>query len=180
MAYEFCKLNEGKQQYPIHDKELIAILHCLTHWRCYLKGVEGFTVYTEHKSLTYFKTQANLTRRQAEWMRILGRYNVNIEYKPGQELLTADALSRLYVRSTTGSDQLDPDWPLLIMQNLEEGYPAGTSPLTQDTVAKNRHLFRNVHRTLHWVKTDGQTVPYIPTSQRVDTILRYHRDLGHT
>lgn len=94
--------------------------------------------------------------------------------------MMADALSWLYVRSTTGSNQIEPGWPLLIMQNLEEGYPAGTSLSTHDTMAKNKYLFQNVHGTLHQTKSDGQIFHYIPTSQRMDTILKYHHNLGNT
>lgn len=60
------------------------------------------------------------------------------------------------------------------MQNLNKGYSVGTSPVTQNMVAKNQHLFCNMLGTLHQVKSIGITVPYVPTSWRVDTILRYH------
>ena len=78
VAYEYQKLTNGEQHYPIHDKELLAIIHCLTRWRCYLEQQMEFTILTNHKSLIYFKTQANLSRRQAKWMEILERFNAKI------------------------------------------------------------------------------------------------------
>ena len=52
--------------------------------------------------------------------------------------------------------------------------------ITQEKVLKNKQLFKNVYGTLHQILSNSNTVPYIPTTQRVDTMLKYHRDLGHT
>ena len=63
----------------------------------------------DHKSLIYFKTQANLSRRQARWMEILERFNMLIQYKPGPELAMANVLSWFYLRATQGENGLDLD-----------------------------------------------------------------------
>ena len=65
VAYESRQLTDGERRYPIHDKELIAIVHCIQKWRCYLEGANQFQVLTDHKSLKFFKTQNHLSRRQA-------------------------------------------------------------------------------------------------------------------
>ena len=75
---------------------------------------------TDHKSLIFFKTQPNLSRQQAEWLDQVKRYNMTIEYKPGKEMVTADALSQLYTHMMQGTNQLNPDWPMLIMKDLDE------------------------------------------------------------
>ena len=53
VAYESWKLTDGKKRYPIHDKELLAIIHCLTCWCCYLERKMEFTILTNHKSLIF-------------------------------------------------------------------------------------------------------------------------------
>ena len=38
IAYESKKLNNVVLNYPVHDKELLAIIHALKVWRHYLLG----------------------------------------------------------------------------------------------------------------------------------------------
>ena len=42
--------------YDIHDKELLAIVDCLKHWRSYAESSPSLTIYSDHKNLTSFTT----------------------------------------------------------------------------------------------------------------------------
>ncbi|CAJ0647916.1 3416_t:CDS:1, partial [Entrophospora sp. SA101] len=64
IAYESRKLSPAEQNYPVHEKELLAIVHAIKLWHTYLEG-EKFTIVTDHASLEFIKTQANLSHRQA-------------------------------------------------------------------------------------------------------------------
>jgi len=66
VAYESRKLTSAEQNYHTTDKELLAVVHALSIWRCYLEG-STFKVITDHNPLTYLSTQAMLSRRQARW-----------------------------------------------------------------------------------------------------------------
>ncbi|KAJ9048297.1 hypothetical protein DSO57_1036455 [Entomophthora muscae] len=70
-----------------------------------------------------------------------------VEYNPGKEILTADALSRLYSKHVLCADG-DPDWPMLIMGDFQEGFLPRTPMDIQEKVLKNKHLFKNVYGTL--------------------------------
>ncbi|CAI7876215.1 unnamed protein product [Closterium sp. NIES-53] len=59
IAYESRKLQAAERNYPIHDKEMLAIIHAFKLWRCYLVGAD-VTVRTDHKSLQYLRAQPNL------------------------------------------------------------------------------------------------------------------------
>lgn len=48
------------------EQELLAIVHVLKIWRCYLEGVD-FTVVTDHTPSTYLPTMPNLSRRYLSW-----------------------------------------------------------------------------------------------------------------
>ncbi|GJP33280.1 hypothetical protein CLOM_g17827, partial [Closterium sp. NIES-68] len=63
IAYFSKKLHGAELNYPIHDKEALAIVIAFKAWRCYLEGRKT-TVYIDHCSLKYLKTQPNLSRRQ--------------------------------------------------------------------------------------------------------------------
>ncbi|GJP65692.1 hypothetical protein CLOP_g22560 [Closterium sp. NIES-67] len=65
IAYLSKKLHGVELNYPIHDKEALAIVIAFKAWRCYLEGRQT-TVCTDHYSLKYLKTQPTLSRRQGE------------------------------------------------------------------------------------------------------------------
>jgi RNase H-like domain found in reverse transcriptase/Reverse transcriptase (RNA-dependent DNA polymerase)/Integrase zinc binding domain len=94
IAYESRKLSPAEQNYPVHEKELLAIVHAIKLWRIYLEGQE-FTIITDHASLEYIKSQSNLSRRQARWLETLQSVAYEVKYKPGKTNVVADALSRI-------------------------------------------------------------------------------------
>jgi hypothetical protein len=53
VAFESRKLNYAELNYQTTEKEMLAAVHALRVWRCYLEGAE-FTMYTDHVSNTYF------------------------------------------------------------------------------------------------------------------------------
>lgn len=66
VAFESKKLNSAEQNYPVHERELLAIIHALK-WRVYLANAT-ITVLTDHLPLKYFQQQKHLSPRQARWM----------------------------------------------------------------------------------------------------------------
>ncbi|CAA9317827.1 hypothetical protein AVDCRST_MAG94-1309 [uncultured Leptolyngbya sp.] len=94
VAYYSRKMSPAEQNYDIHDKELLAIVNALEHWRVYAESSSDLTIYTDHKNLTTFTTTKKLNRRQVRWAETLGEYKFKILYTPGKENGRADALSR--------------------------------------------------------------------------------------
>ncbi|CAI7781013.1 unnamed protein product [Closterium sp. NIES-53] len=70
IAYLSKKLHGAELNHPIHDKEALAIVNAFKAWRCYLEGRKT-TIYTDHCSLKYLKTQPTLSRRQVRWIEFL-------------------------------------------------------------------------------------------------------------
>ncbi|CAI7733474.1 unnamed protein product [Closterium sp. NIES-53] len=102
VAFESRKLSPAEQRYTTSEQELLAIVHALRTWRCYLEGVD-FVVTTDHCPNTYFATQATLTCRQARWAEILGGFTYDIRYRAGSTNM-ADPLSRQPFGAGTGVD----------------------------------------------------------------------------
>lgn len=94
IAYYSRKFSGPEERYDVHDKELLAIVACLQHWRVYAESCSELTIYTDHKNLTHFTTTKVLNRRQTRWAELLGQYKFKIVYTPGRENGRADALSR--------------------------------------------------------------------------------------
>ena len=60
VAFESQKLKDAEQRYSAHEKEMTAVVHCLSTWRHYLLGTVFFVV-TDNVANTYFKTQKKLS-----------------------------------------------------------------------------------------------------------------------
>jgi hypothetical protein len=92
IAYASRALRLHEQNYPTHDLELAVVVHALKMWRHYLMGIH-FNIYTDHKSLKYIFTQADLNMRQRRWLELIKDYDLEVHYHPGKANVVA-ALSR--------------------------------------------------------------------------------------
>jgi hypothetical protein len=93
IAYASRALRTHEQNYPTHDLELATVIHALRIWRHHLMGTKCH-VYTDHKSLKYIFTQADLNMRQRCWLELIKDYDLEVHYHPGKANVVADALSR--------------------------------------------------------------------------------------
>lgn len=94
VAFFSKKNNAAECNYPIHDKELLAVIRCLEQWDAELRSVPSFEIWTDHKNLEYFQKKRQLSERQVRWAQALARYNFTLSYRPGKEAVVPDALSR--------------------------------------------------------------------------------------
>ena len=94
VAYDSKSFKGAELNYPVHEKELLAIIRALGKWRTDLLGFR-FEIWTDHKTLIHFESQRDLSRRQARWMEFLSQYDASINYLPGDKNCVADALSHL-------------------------------------------------------------------------------------
>ncbi len=103
VAYDSCSFKNAELNYPVHEKELLAVIRALKKWKYDLIGVPFF-VYTDHKTLLNFNTQPDLSRRQARWMELMSAYDCKFMYIKGSDNTVADALSRLPSLPCASSD----------------------------------------------------------------------------
>ena len=50
-------------------------------------------IYTDHKSLKYIFTQADLNMRQRRWLELIKDYDLEVHYHPGKANVAVGALS---------------------------------------------------------------------------------------
>ena len=130
VAFESRKLNSAELNYTVTEKEMLAVIHALRVWRCYLEGAE-FTVFTDHVSNTFFQTQPCLSRRQARWSEFIQRFPVfKWQYLKGERNV-ADALSR---GDATAS--LLPN-----VDSVQTSMSVGAVVATADAAASSREVF---------------------------------------
>ena len=94
VAYESRKLSPAERNYITTDQELLAVVHALRVWRCYLENGCEFLVRTDHNPNTYFSSKAQLSRREARWAEFLSGFTFKWQYLPGKTNAVADVLSR--------------------------------------------------------------------------------------
>jgi len=95
VAFYSKSLSSVEQNYEIHDKEMLAIIHALEEWRYFLERATHLVeIWTDHKNLEYFITAKKLNRRQARWSLHLARFDFLLHHCPRRTMGKPDALSR--------------------------------------------------------------------------------------
>jgi hypothetical protein len=95
IAYYSSTFIPAEQNYDIYERELLAVLKSLEHWRPHLAATEiPVTVLTDHANLTFWKNPRKVNRRVARWFATLQDYNLRIKHVPGKLHAAPDMLSR--------------------------------------------------------------------------------------
>ena len=95
IAYASKSLTDTETRYANIERELLAIVFACQQFNTYVLG-RPFTVESDHKPLEMIhqKSLASAPPRLQRMLLQLQRYDVTIRYRPGKEMLLADALSR--------------------------------------------------------------------------------------
>ena len=118
IAFFSKALSDGNLAKSVYEKELMALVLSIQHWRHYLLGKQ-FIVYTDHKSLKHFLQQRVSSPDQQCWLAKLLGYQFEVKYKPGLDNKAADALSRCYDETEFSTMISYPQW-VHSMKLLEE------------------------------------------------------------
>lgn len=170
VAFTSRKMNPAERNYPVHEQELLAVVHALRTWRYYLDG-SHFVVYTDHDTLRHFPTQPKLTRRQARWMELLQEYDFDFKYKRGADNVVPDALSRRpdYQEpppTPMSINALDLQTDKGLRQRLIDGYNEDPrlASIYQSCLGGKCPPLYSLHDDLLYVERHGDTLLCIPKS----------------
>uniref|UniRef100_H3H1W0 Reverse transcriptase domain-containing protein n=1 Tax=Phytophthora ramorum TaxID=164328 RepID=H3H1W0_PHYRM len=94
IAFESRQLKAAEKNYPVHDKELLAMKYALVKFRVHLLGSKPFVIFTDHASLRTATQSPHLSQTMARWLSFFAEYNFEVKYKPGRQNGLVDALSR--------------------------------------------------------------------------------------
>ena len=94
VGFHSQKFTSTKQNYPIYDREFLAIMCSLRNWDYLLKGTEKpVLVFTYHANLCYYRNPRKIGPQVAGYLPECEQYNMLLEYKPSTSN-QADSLSR--------------------------------------------------------------------------------------
>ncbi|SAL96045.1 hypothetical protein, partial, partial [Absidia glauca] len=94
IGYMARSLSPAERNYNTNKRELLAIVFALKKFHKYLWG-NPFTLYTDHRALTYIHTQKIAAPMMINWLDTLLDYSYTIVHKPGDLNIFPDLLSRL-------------------------------------------------------------------------------------
>lgn len=188
VAFFSRKFLPAEVNYPIYDKELLAIVLAFKQWRHFLQGGQHpVKVLTDHKNLEYFKKSNKLNRRQERWSLFLSDFDFVIQFVPGVTNIIADTLSRrpdyeLDVDSTTSMPLL----PEKLFIDAINSYGVTSTELLDkiklNYTKENHLLLTRKHFSLKddFILRKGKIL--VPTIELQTEIIRLHHDLktvGH-
>ena len=99
IAFASKSLTGAESRYANIERELLAIIFACIWFNTYLQG-HRFTVQSDHKPLEmiHLKSMHNAPPCLQRMLLQLQKYDMETKYKPGSEMLLADALSRCPAR----------------------------------------------------------------------------------
>ena len=102
-----CSFTLVEQNYNIHNRELLAIIHGLHAWRHILLSTPHIiTIYTDHKNLTFYRSTHRIAQQVVRYLGELADYHFALVHKPGT-LNHVDVFSWWLDHNTGVSDNED-------------------------------------------------------------------------
>ena len=108
IAYYSKHLSKTERNYSTSERELLAIVMSVEHFKEYLYGRQ-FRIISDHEPLKFLATCDAPTPHLARLQRRLNIYNQSIEYRAGKIHGNADALSRMVDEEQLGEDKDNGD-----------------------------------------------------------------------
>ena len=105
IAFYSRSMTNAEKNYDTSQKELLAVVKAVDHFRQFLYGKE-FIIKTDHHPLTSITTKAKPSVRLGRWLSELADYAFKIEHKKGADNVLADALSRLNLPNGDEEDRI--------------------------------------------------------------------------
>jgi hypothetical protein len=94
VAFISRTLSKNEIVYGITEKEVLGALWAMEKFRYFLEG-RKFTLVTDHKAIEFIRKKLDFgSARIIRWFERFERFEFDVKFKPGEELIAADALSR--------------------------------------------------------------------------------------
>ena len=187
------KFNVAQRRYTVTQRELLAIVESLKHFRNIIYG-HAIEVFTDHQNLTYENTDysSDIILRQRL---TLEEYGAKLIYLPGDKNIVADSLSRLptaadNMQSSTeelfaSERSYGEDSTEFVLDNRVIAREQTTDRFLQELIRKESTLIREltIGGLRVWtVRADEKANEYkiyVPKILRSDMLQWYHINLRH-
>ncbi|GFX21676.1 hypothetical protein TNCV_1200561 [Trichonephila clavipes] len=170
LAFFSRKLTSSEKSYSAYDRELLAIYSAIRHFR-YMLEARDFTVFTDHKPLTYaFRQKSDkCSPRQIRQLDFISQFTRNIVHIPGSDNIAADVISR--VSAITFPGQIDYD---CIAETQQTDQELHTLIASGTSLELKKVTFPNSSTEIMCDLSTGTARPYIPKQHRQDVFSAMH------
>ncbi|KAG2209354.1 hypothetical protein INT45_002604, partial [Circinella minor] len=161
LAYESRKLSSAERNYPTQERELLAILHALRTWRCFLKGSQYEPGKTMHVPDA------------------LSRYDYS--GNPGNDTMEPEFLYAVSARSIPPEHR--NDWPHYYVDRPSDLPETGVNFLDQEKdhfVVKDKKVYRLIKLKHEDGAEEIKEVRFLPFVQSADKVNSFHEAFGHS
>ena len=79
IAFKSCQMKAVEKNYPIYDKELLAMKYALAKFRMHLLGLKPFVIYTDYASFRTTTQSPHLSQRMTRWLSFFAEYNFELK-----------------------------------------------------------------------------------------------------
>lgn len=171
IAYMSRSLTGPERNYSVTEKETLAVLAALEHWRCYVENGLTCNVFTDHAALKWFLSLSNPTGRLARWGVRLSSFNFIIKHRRGKDHIIPDALSRtvpVAEINLTDSSNTEDEWYL----KMYKGCLESPSKFPNYNIKNNKlYRFMKSNNPLH---SEFEWKLVIPKESRLSVIAQNH------
>ena len=202
VGYASRAMTESQQRYAMIEKELLAVVFGCEKFHQYIYR-KKVLIESDHKPLEniFKKPLASAPVRLQRMFLRLQRYDIDLQYKPGKEMLLADTLSRAHVAeyaeeiseedmraqvhlvtaNISVSDEqlkkimtesLKDESMVKVSQYIKNGWPTQIKQV--DLVAKQSWPFREELTIINKIMFKGERI-VIPASLQKEILLKLHQ-----
>lgn len=185
VAFDGRKLKGAELNYPVHEKELLAIKEALRTWDRYLENGTRTTVITDHEGLQYLTTTRAYSKRLARWIDEFQAYDLELRYRRGEEAVVPDAISRrpdFLGEGPANVAQGAPAWGRVNMMTKVGGfdeaewYAATIQYLSAGSLPDDKSLRREVMRWAGKLAIHESPLPTAATQEENTRLTYLHGD----
>lgn len=177
LGYFSKRLTESQKKYCTYDKELLAIYSSIVYFRDMVEG-RNFTVYTDHKPLTYAFTKLGSNKelpRRTRQLLFISEFTCDIKHIEGHRNVIADALSRVETITCPTSIQY---LEIAQAQAKDAELAKMLSARDNNNVHLKRMNLNNSNDLIYCETSTGYIRPYIPEQFR-KTVFDHIHGLAH-
>lgn len=187
IAYYSRQTTPDEQKLHSYELETLAVISSLNKFRVYLLGIH-FKIVTDCNALRTTLTKRDLVPRIARWWLQFLEYDCDIEYRPGEKMAHADALSRSPIAGEQGSSHLleilvvgTDDW-LSTYQKSDDEIKRIADILQDPKTKETAETFKNyklLNDRVYRILDDSSIRWLVPRGARWHLLKANHDDVGH-
>jgi hypothetical protein len=180
IAYGSRQLKGAELNYSNTDREMLAVVKGIEHFRPYLYG-RHFLIRTDHQAIPMIHKGKPTSRRVLRWYLDVEDYTFDIVYTPATKIKHADALSRVKIEEEAAeanmlSNAYERNWvPVVNMADwgadqrkdpdMAEKYKSALANKDGNYALKDGVLYQLI---------EGCYVPLVPTAYRRRILKQFH------